>query len=162
MNKYRFLVFCLVVCTACSSEELPFKDEGNPLLVESKQLNCTNQRYERTIDSLWDVVSTRLDQVLPDTMPPGRRENMIKIRNAGLLKQFKIFYTTLDTVSLNLITRSGQIDSLIALQVMELKVQRETQEKRVLDFLMKVEQQNPQAAKQWNKKFLQAAKEACQ
>jgi len=161
MNKYRFLVLCLV-CTACSSKELPFENEGNPLLAESKQLNCANQRYERTIDSLWDVVSTRLDQVLPDTMPPGRRENMIKIRNAGLLKQFKIFYTTLDTVSLNLITRSGQIDSLIARQVMELKVQRETQEKRVLDFLMKVEHQNPQAALQWNKKFLQAAKEVCQ
>jgi hypothetical protein len=161
MNTYRFLVMCLL-CSACSSKELPFEDEGNPLLAESKQLNCANQRYERTIDSLWDVVSTRLDQVLPDTMPPGRRENMIQIRNAGLLKQFKIFYTTLDTVSLNLITRSGQIDSLIALQVMELKVQRETQEKRVLDFLMKVEHQNPQAALQWNKKFLQAAKEVCQ
>ena len=161
MNKYRFLVLCLV-CTACSSKELPFENEGNPLWAESKQLNCTNQRYERTIDSLWDVVSTRLDQVLPDTMPPGRRENMIKIRNAGLLKQFKIFYTTLDTVSLNLITRSGRIDSLIALQVMELKVRRETHEKRVLDFLIKVEQQNPQAAKQWNNKFLQATSEACQ
>lgn len=161
MNKYRFLVLCLV-CSACSSKELPFENEGNSLLAESKQLNCANQRYERTIDSLWDVVSTRLDQVLPDTMPPGRRENMIKIRNAGLLKQFKIFYTTLDTVSLNLITRSGQIDSLIARQVMELKVQRETQEKRVLDFLMKVEHQNPQAALQWNKKFLQAASEVCQ
>lgn len=152
---------CLI-CSACSSKELPFEDEGAPLLAESKQLNCTNQRYERTIDSLWDVVSTRLDQVLPDTMPPGRRENMIQIRNAGLLKQFKIFYTTLDTVSLNLISRSGQIDSLIALQVMELKVQRETLEKRVLDFLIKVEKQNPQAAMQWNKKFLLAAKEACQ
>lgn len=150
------------MCTACSSKELPFENEGNPLLTESRQLNCTNQRYERTIDSLWDVVSTRLDQVLPDTMPPGRRENMIKIRNAGLLKQFKIFYTTLDTLSLNLITRSGTIDSLIALQVMELKVQRETHEKRVLDFLIKVEQQNPQAAMQWNKKFLHNAKEACQ
>lgn len=161
MNKYRFLVLCLV-CSACSSKELPFENEGNSLLAESKQLNCANQRYERTIDSLWDVVSTRLDQVLPDTMPPGRRENMIKIRNAGLLKQFKIFYTTLDTVSLNLISRSGQIDSLIARQVMELKVQRETQEKRVLDFLMKVEHQNPQAALQWNKKFLQAASEVCQ
>lgn len=90
MNKYRFLVLCLV-CTACNSHELPFENEGNPLLAESKQLNCTNQRYERTIDSLWDIVSTRLDQVLPDTMPPGRRENMIQIRNAGLLKQFKIF-----------------------------------------------------------------------
>lgn len=161
MNKYRFLVLCLV-CSACSFKELPFENEGNSLLAESKQLNCANQRYERTIDSLWDVVSTRLDQVLPDTMPPGRRENMIKIRNAGLLKQFKIFYTTLDTVSLNLISRSGQIDSLIARQVMELKVQRETQEKRVLDFLMKVEHQNPQAALQWNKKFLQAASEVCQ
>lgn len=161
MNKYRFLALCLV-CTACNPKELPFEEEGRSLLAELKQLNCTNQRYEHTIDSLWDIVSTRLDQVLPDTMPPGRRENMIKIRNAGLLKQFKIFYTTLDTVSLNLITRSGRIDSLIALQVMELKVQRETQEKRVLDFLMKVEHQNPQAAKQWNKKFLHAAKEVCQ
>lgn len=161
MNKYRFLALCLV-CTACNPKELPFEDEGKSLLAELKQLNCTNQRYETTIDSLWDVVSTRLDQVLPDTMPPGRRENMIKIRNAALLKQFKIFYTTLDTVSLNLIARSGQIDSLIALQVMELKVQRETQEKRVLDFLMKVEHQNPQAAKQWNKKFLQAGNEACE
>ena len=161
MNKYRFLALCLV-CAACNSKEQPFEEEGKSLLAELKQLNCTNQRYERTIDSLWDVVSTRLDQVLPDTMPPGRRENMIKIRNAGLLKQFKIFYTTLDTVSLNLITRSGQIDSLIALQVMELKVQRETQEEQVLNFLMKVEHQNPQAAVQWNKKFLQASNEACQ
>lgn len=161
MNTYRFLVMCLLF-PACSSKELPFKEEGSRLLAESKQLNCTNQRYEHTIDSLWDVVSTRLDQVLPDTMPPGRRENMIKIRNAGLLKQFKIFYTTLDTVSLNLITRSGKIDSLIALQVMELKVQRETHEKQVLDFLIKVEQQNPQGAKQWNQKFLQVASERCQ
>jgi hypothetical protein len=161
MNKYHFWAVCLV-CTACSSKELPFENEGNSLLAECKQLNCTNQRYEHTIDSLWDKVSTRLDQVLPDTMPPGRRENMIKIRNASLLKQFKIFYTTLDTLSLNLITRSGTIDSLIALQVMELKVQRETLEKRVLGFLIKVEQQNPQAAAQWNKKFLQAANEACQ
>jgi hypothetical protein len=148
--------------TACSTSELPFEEEGHQLLVESKQLNCSNERYEQTIDSLWDVVSNRLDQVLPDTMPAGRRENMIKIRNAGLLKQFKIFYTTLDTVSLNLITRSGMIDSLIALQVMELKVQRETQEKRVLDFLMKVEHQNPQAAKEWNKKFLEAAHGVCE
>ena len=161
MNKYRFLALCLV-CTACNPKELPFEEEGKSLLAELKQLNCTNQRYQHTIDSLWDIVSTRLDQVLPDTMPSGRRENMIKIRNAGLLKQFKIFYTTLDTVSLNLITRSGQIDSLIALQVMELKVQRETQEEQVLNFLMKVEHQNPQAAVQWNKKFLQASNEACQ
>ena len=161
MNKYRFLALCLV-CTACNPKELPFEEEGKSLLAELKQLNCTNQRYQHTIDSLWDIVSTRLDQVLPDTMPSGRRENMIKIRNAGLLKQFKIFYTTLDTVSLNLITRSGRIDSLIALQVMELKVQRETQEEQVLNFLMKVEHQNPQAALQWNKKFLQASNEACQ
>lgn len=45
---------------------------------------------------------------------------------------------------------------------MELKVQQETHEKRVLDFLIKVEKQNPQAAKQWNKKFLGATSEACQ
>lgn len=161
MNKYYFWVAGLLL-TACSTEELPFKTEGEILLAENKQIGCTQKRYKYTIDSLWDVVSARLDRVLPDTMPPGRRENMINIRNANLLKQFKIFYTTLDTSSLNLISRSGKIDSLIALQIMELKVQQETQEKRVSDFLMKVEKQNPRAAKQWIQMFTEAATEDCQ
>lgn len=161
MDKYFFLIVGLILWTACNPEKLPFQTEGEKLLVKSRQLHCTNQQYAFTIDSLWDVVSTRLDRVLPDTMPPGRRENMIGIRNAGLLKQFKIFYTTLDSASLNLITRSGQIDSLIALRLLELKGQQETHERAVLDFLIKVEQQSPQAALRWNKKFLQVSKENC-
>jgi len=160
MNKYYFWVAGLLL-TACSTEELPFKTEGEILLAENKQIGCTQKRYKYTIDSLWDVVSARLDRVLPDTMPPGRRENMINIRNANLLKQFKIFYTTLDTTSLNLINRSGRIDSLIALQLVELKVQQETQDKRVSDFLSQVEKKHPHAVKQWNQKFLNASKEGC-
>lgn len=160
MNKYYFWVSGLLL-TACSVEELPFKSEGEILLAKSQQIACTQKRYKYTIDSLWDVVSDRLDQVLPDTMPPGRRENMITIRNANLLKQFKIFYTTLDTTSLNLISRSGKVDSLVAVQLVELKVQQETQDKRVSDFLMKVEKQNPRAAKQWIQKFTEATNEAC-
>lgn len=160
MNKYRFLA-CLMVLTACEFSNLPFQKEGTTLLQTSKQLNCTEKRYEFTIDSLWDVVSTRLEKVLPDTMPPGRRENMVKIRNASLLKQFKIFYTTLDTTSLNLINRSGKIDSLTALKVMALMEKREAHEKKVLDFLMQVEKHNPQAAKKWNENFLKAMQEEC-
>jgi hypothetical protein len=160
MNKYRFLA-CLMVLTACEFSNLPFQNEGTTLLQTSKQLNCTEKRYEFTIDSLWDVVSTRLEKVLPDTMPPGRRENMIKIRNATLLKQFKIFYTTLDTASLNLIGRSGNIDSLTALKVMALKEQREAHERKVLDFLIQVEKEDPRASKKWNEKFLKALKEDC-
>lgn len=160
MIKYYFLVAVLLL-TACNMEELPFKSEGEILLAKNKQIGCTQKRYKQKIDSLWDVVSARLDRVLPDTMPPGRRENMINIRNANLLKQFKIFYTTLDTTSLNLISRSGEIDSLIALQILELKVQQETQDKRVSDFLNKVEKKHPQAVKLWTQKFLRASKEDC-
>lgn len=161
MNKYCFWVASLLL-SACSSKELPLKPEGEALLIGIKQISCTQKRYQHTIDSLWDVVSTRLDRVLPDTMPHGRRENMINIRNADLLKQFKIFYTTLDTTSLNLIRRSGKVDSLIAHQMVELKVQQETHDQRVSTFLIKIEKQNPQAAKQWTQKFLQASKENCQ
>ena len=160
MDKFSLwgLMFML---SACDFADLPFQTEGETILAKSKQLNCTQKRYEQTIDSLWDVVSTRLEKVLPDTMPPGRRENMINIRNATLLKQFKIFYVTLDTTSLNLITRSGAIDSLTALQVSDLKLQQEAHEKKVLDFLMKVEKQDPKAARKWNENFLKAAKEDC-
>lgn len=161
MNKYYFWVAALLL-TACSTEELPFKSEGETLLAENKQIGCTQKRYKQKIDSLWDVVSARLDRVLPDSMPPGRRENMINIRNANLLKQFKIFYTTLDTTSLNLINHSGKVDSLIALQLVELKVQQETLDKRVSDFLMKVEKQNPRATKQWIQKFTKVTNEDCQ
>lgn len=160
MNKYCFWVASLLL-SACNSEELPLKPEGEALLAGSKEISCTQKRYQHTIDSLWDVVSTRLDHVLPDTMPPGRRENMINIRNADLLKQFKIFYTTLDTTSLNLIRRSGKVDSLIAHRMVELKVQQETHERRVSAFLSKIEKQKPQFAKEWTKKFLQASKENC-
>lgn len=160
MNKYCLWV-AVFLLTACTEKESPFETEGESLLAESQQISCTQQRYKHTIDSLWDVVSARLDQVLPDTMPPGRRENMINIRNANLLKQFKIFYTTLDTTSLNLIGRSGKLDSLIALRMVELKVRLETQDKRVSDFLMKVEKQNPQAAKQWIQKFTKVSDEGC-
>lgn len=160
--KKCHLWFTVLWLTACTTQELPFQSEGKALLVESKYINCTQKRHKHTIDSLWDVVSARLDQVLPDTMPSGRRENMITIRNANLLKQFKIFYTTLDTTSLNLISRSGKVDSLIALQMVELKVQQETHDKRVSDFLMKVEKQNPHAVKPWIQKFAKAANEDCQ
>lgn len=160
MNKYCLWV-AVFLLTACSGKELPFESEGDALLAESKQISCAQQHYMHTIDSLWDVVSARLDQVLPDTMPPGRRENMINIRNANLLKQFKIFYTTLDTTSLNLIGRSGRLDSLIAVRMVELKVKLETQDKRVSDFLAKVEKQNPQAAKQWIQKFTEVSDEEC-
>jgi hypothetical protein len=161
MSMRFFWCFTLLLPLFSCQSPLPsaLQEEGEALLSRTQALHCEDMGYQEQVDSLWDIVSTHLEKAIPaDAMRDVEKANAVKLRNTSLIK---MVWRDMDAASRKLLDRSGKMDSLIAVRVMDLKVRREQLESEQAKFIDQVAKEAPQAVKDWTKKLIDAGKGVC-
>lgn len=68
------------------------------LFQQEKDLKCQLESMQDSIRREWDSLSSMMERELPADMPLEEKNNMLKVRNADLIRMFESFATLNDTV----------------------------------------------------------------
>ena len=60
------------------------------LFEEEKELRCSLAAMKDSISMQWDQINLLLENNMPAEMPGEERANMLKVRNANLIRMFQI------------------------------------------------------------------------
>lgn len=72
------------------------------LFQKEKDLHCQLAVMKDSIRMEWDHVSEMLDENLPEDMPEEEKNNMLKVRNASLIRMFQSYDDVDDQVKMAL------------------------------------------------------------
>lgn len=67
---------------------------------EATQIQCELLKLRNTIAVSWDNVNDVLDENLPEQIPAEERTNILKVRNASLIRMFETYKELDDTVKM--------------------------------------------------------------
>ncbi len=114
-----FLLFPLIGIFSCeksSSDKAVLME----LFQKEKDLNCNLSLMKDSITMEWDNINNLLEKTLPDDMPQEERANMLKVRNASLIRMFQSFDDTDETVKMAL-NKTERIDQEMTKRITSLK-----------------------------------------
>jgi len=129
-----------------------WKQEGDALLLRSRDLDDQLVLLNTQIDSLWDTTSIQLANALPPDFPSIDRDIFINARNADHIRMF-MSYKLLDSATQALVIQAGVYDSILAQQVHGLFLARQEFEREKIQFLGQVEKQDKSASQDYAEKF---------
>lgn len=145
--------FCVLLVASCANE--PFEQwiqEGARLQKRLIEAHCAMEQLNRESKQLWDTVVHVMDEQLPTSMPADERHNMLKVRNASLIRMFEVYPRLPDAVQ-NQVDEAEQKDRQLASRM---KAQVDTikhYENRIDDFINRVAASHPDSAKTWQLRF---------
>ncbi len=125
---FYFLSLLVVGVSACSQP----MDETKALAELSQQellLNCRLSGIRDSISGQWDQVNQMLDEKLPPDMPAKEKANMLKVRNANLIRMFQS-YEGLDQELKSTLEFTENMDLDLTRQITALKQELEVLEIR--------------------------------
>ena len=76
----------------------PLEDRLEQLAQAFHDLDCRQATLEAETSSSWDDVVAQLDARLPESMPAAEKNNMLMVRNAGLIRMFESYHELPDSV----------------------------------------------------------------
>lgn len=82
-----FLLYGLFGCNSTQKEEADLLE----LFQQEKELNCRLLSMKDSIDTEWENTNFLLEKNLPSDMPSEEKANMLKVRNANLIRMFQSF-----------------------------------------------------------------------
>lgn len=93
-----YLLFGWFGCTHQMHEEAAIIE----ISYKEKKLNCQLASMKDSITKEWDNINDILEKNLPEEMPEQEKINMIKVRNANLIRMFQSFDYLDESVKLTL------------------------------------------------------------
>lgn len=163
-NSFASIAACILLSsglalTGCSNSGQWEKEDAN-LLSQAVTLEQRHCQLKASIDSLWDVTTTRLEPFLPADFPTVDRDIFLKARNADHIRMFMSF-KKLDAKAQSLVNEAGEQDEILAKQVQALIDQKEAFEHQKNQFLQKVEKQDRSASRSYAEKLRTATAGLC-
>lgn len=110
------------------------------------------EELNRESAQLWDTVVQVMDEQLPPKMPADERANMLKVRNASLIRMFETYPTLPENVQKQVDEAEDRDEALAA----QMKAQMDSikhYEERVNRFLAEAAQIHPDSGKAWRGRF---------
>lgn len=135
------LPILLVVCFAISSCEKELKEEAIllELFHKEKKLNCQLASMKDSITLEWDNTNRILEEHLPTSIPEEEKQNLLKVRNANLIRMFKT-YDQLDATVKMEVKETEEIDKKMSQRINALKQESHKIESQKIQLLNKVNQ----------------------
>ncbi len=129
--------FLLAVLWACENknEETALID----LFQKEKALNCQLASMKDSITTEWDNINQLLAESLPADMPAEEKNNMLKVRNANLIRMFQSFDDVDKEVKLTL-SKTEQLDIEMTKRITTLKKEIQKIESRKMALFQKINQ----------------------
>jgi hypothetical protein len=138
------MCICALLPYGCQKSNA-WEAEGQALLAENQRLKQKHEDVDARIDSLWDATTEALRSAIPADFPPTDREIFLNARNAAHIKMF-MSYKSLPAETQLLVNVADSLDQLLAKDIEELQSAQIEFEQKKLDFLIKVNRDNPSAS----------------
>ncbi|MCB0629642.1 MAG: hypothetical protein R2806_25210 [Saprospiraceae bacterium] len=119
----------------------PLEDRLEQLAQAFHDLDCRQATLEAETSSSWDDVVAQLDARLPESMPAAEKNNMLMVRNAGLIRMFESYHELPDSVQA-LVSWVEQKDNEVVASLNEIKAKRSVLDKEKRDFFLAVEKRS--------------------
>lgn len=111
---------------ACSDNKEAGGNEQEKKLAElidlEMSLRCTMDSIRMAVKEEWDLVNQKLDAGVPADMPEEEKRNMLKVRNAPLIRMFES-YETLDSEIRMAVDKAEEMDRFMAGRISEINRQ---------------------------------------
>ena len=95
MNKSMTLLTLALTYAGCANKNV--KTKLDSIYQEATLIHCSLDSLRQSISKSWDEVTTSLDNGLPDETPEEERANMLKVRNASLIRMFETYRDLADS-----------------------------------------------------------------
>lgn len=83
--------FALLVASCANEPSEQWAQEGVRLQKQLIEAHCAMEQLNGESKQLWDTVVHVMDEQLPATMAADERRNMLKVRNASLIRMFEVY-----------------------------------------------------------------------
>lgn len=134
-------------------ENAAWENEAETLLNKAQSITCELYDLNAQTDSLWDTTVVQMDALLPLDMNADDRRNMLNIRNANLIRTFRI-YKSLDSELHALIDDADQKDQQLVEAIRNAKKRFDENDAAIQNFLLNLETQTtPEAYLSWRQRF---------
>jgi hypothetical protein len=135
-NIFYFLLLLLPVVLGCADKP---KHEATllELFQKEKKLSCQLSSMKDSITTKWDNINHLLEENLPAEMPAEEKTNMLKVRNASLIRMFQSYDDVDEGVKMAL-DKTEQLDLEMAKRIAALKKEVEKIESEKMMLLQKI------------------------
>ena len=95
------IIRCIAICSFCSLFLLLSCNEKNDRDVilnwaeKTREIECEMEKLEMQAETMWDKTNLALEKALPEDIEDYEKSNMLKVRNADLIRMFET-YESLD------------------------------------------------------------------
>jgi uncharacterized protein YdcH (DUF465 family) len=148
-----WMSFCVLFIISCADQPSEqWVQEGARLQKQLIEAHCAMEQLNGESKQLWDTVVYAMDEQLPATMPTDERRNMLKVRNASLIRMFEVYPRLPDAVQ-HQVDEAERKDQELAARM---KAQVDTikyYENRIDDFIKRVAVSHPDSARIWQLRF---------
>jgi hypothetical protein len=107
------------------------------LFQEEKELNCLLEAMKDSISKEWDRTNHVLKANLPSDMPEEEQANMLKVRNAELIRMFQS-YDAMGPDVHAIVDETEQFDNAIAARIVALRQKIHTTQSKTLSVLQDI------------------------
>ncbi len=137
-SVFYFLLIPLIGLFGCDKQP---SDEAIllELFQKEKELNCSLSSMKDSISTEWDNINTLLTNTLPPDMPQQERANMLKVRNANLIRMFQSFDDLDETVKMAL-RKTEEMDQKMTKRITSLKQESNKIESQKIALFEKINQ----------------------
>ena len=136
--KTVFYLLLIFLFSILSCEKKP-KEEAVllELFLKEKALNCQLAAMKDSITTEWDNINYLLEENLPSEMPSEEKTNMLKVRNASLIRMFQSFGEVDEGVKMAL-DKTEQLDMEMAKRITVLKKEAQKIESEIIVLFQKI------------------------
>ncbi|GLR17469.1 hypothetical protein GCM10007940_20840 [Portibacter lacus] len=123
----------------CTQSEAPY-NEFHQLINQEKELLCLLESMKDSINNDWAQINILLNEQVPEDMPAEEKNNMLKVRNADLIRMFESYQSMSDDIKEKL-TETEKRDQEMGAQIINLKKElKRIESERMIFFEKSVEE----------------------
>lgn len=127
------LYFAVSSCSKIPKEKTALLD----LFQQEKSLNCQLASMKDSITVEWNNINLLLEDSIPTDMPEEEKNNMLKVRNANLIRMFQSFDNLDERVKMAL-NKTEQLDMEMTKRITAIKREFQQIESQKMKFLEKI------------------------
>ncbi len=115
------------------------------MFLQEKEIRCELATLKDSISYEWDNMNAMLEKKLPPGMPAAEKNNILKVRNANLIRMFESFDNAGEEVK-NALSEVEKKDREMAARIVMLKEKLQEIESRKMELFEKIGELEGEAA----------------
>ena len=132
------------------------------IFLQEKEIHCELASLKDSITHEWDEMNALLEKNLSSNMPAEEKNNMLKVRNAGLIRMFESF-DEVDEAVKRALSEVEQKDREITARIVDLKKKSqkiESQKMALFEIMSQLE--GEEAVRNYKEMYGRSLKEDCE